>query len=220
MKTKGTEGAITLVRQKLYTAVLADVLDQLGRSDQLLSPRLRPLIPQTLMAGRAMPVVVNDVYGSQKKPFGLLTEALDQLETDEIYVSSSLSQPVAQWGEILTATAQQRGAVGAVVDGYYRDTKQILERNFPVWGWGSHGADSSIRSAVSSFRVPIKIGSVTITPGDLVVADLDGVVVVPQDIEDDVISAALEKVAGENTVCQEIDGGMSATAAFALHGVL
>lgn len=220
MKLKGSVIAIATVRQKLYTAVLADVLDQLGKSNQLLSPRLKPLIPQALIAGRAMPVVMNDVYGPQKKPFGLLTEALDQLETDEIYVSSSLSQPVACWGEILTATAQQRGAVGAIVDGYYRDTRQILERDFPVWGWGAHGADSSIRSAVSSFRVPIKIGSVMVSPGDLIVADHDGVVVVPQDIEDDVIAAALEKVAGENTVCQEIDGGMSATAAFALHRVL
>lgn len=219
-----SEGAnvttLSVVRKNLYTAVIGDVLDTLGRAHQFLPPSLKPLIKNTLIAGRAMPVVINDVYGPPAKPFGLLTEALDQLEQDEIYVSSAVNQPVAQWGEILTATAQQRGAVGAVVNGYYRDTRQILERQFPVWGHGSYGADSSIRSVVSDFRVPILIGAVTVWPGDLIVADVDGVVVVPQDVEDDVIRIALDKVASENTVCMEIDNGSSATAAFAKHGVL
>lgn len=220
MTALGSQSTLSLVRQKLYTAVLGDVLDQLGRTQQFLPPTLTPLIPSAGIVGRAMPALVNDVYGPQTKPFGLLTEALDQLGKDDIYISSSITQPVAQWGEILTATAQQRGAVGAVVNGYYRDTRQILERQFPVWGLGSYGADSFIRSAVSDFRVPIMIGSVRVSPGDLIVADIDGVVVVPQDVEDDVIDKALEKVSAENIVLQEIDSGSTATAAFAKHGVL
>lgn len=220
MTAPDSQSTLTLVRQKLYTAVLGDVLDQLGRTQQFLPPTLTPLIPSAGIVGRAMPALVNDVYGPQTKPFGLLTEALDQLRKDDIYISSSITQPVAQWGEILTATAQQRGAVGAVVNGYYRDTRQILERQFPVWGLGSYGADSFIRSAVSDFRVPIMIGSVRVSPGDLIVADIDGVVVVPQDVEDDVIDKALEKVSAENIVLQEIDSGSTATAAFAKHGVL
>ncbi len=218
--TTTPESTLAIVRDKLYTAVVGDVLDRMGRNQQFLPPTLSPLIPTARIAGRAMPVLVNDVYGPPQKPFGLLTEALDQLEKDEIYISSSITQPVAQWGEILTATAQQRGAVGAVVHGYYRDTRQILERQFPVWGFGPYGADSFIRSSVSDFRVPIMIGPVTITPGDLIVADVDGVVVIPQDVEDEVIRIALDKVSAENTVCQEIDNGGSATAAFAKHGVL
>lgn len=220
MTAPDSQSTLTLVRQKLYTAVLGDVLDQLGRTQQFLPPTLTPLIPSAGIVGRAMPALVNDVYGPQTNPFGLLTEALDQLGRDDIYISSSITQPVAQWGEILTATAQQRGAVGAVVNGYYRDTRQILERQFPVWGLGSYGADSFIRSAVSDFRVPIMIGSVRVSPGDLIVADIDGVVVVPQDVEDDVIDKALEKVSAENIVLQEIDSGSTATAAFAKHGVL
>lgn len=220
MNTPTSDTVLKLVQEKLYTAVVGDVLDTLGRAQQFLPPTLSPLIPTATIAGRAMPVAVSDVYGPQTKPFGLLTEALDQLEKNEIYISSSITQPVAQWGEILTATAQQRGAVGAVVNGYYRDTRQILERKFPVWGLGSYGADASIRSAVRDFRVPIVIGAVTIHPGDLIVADIDGVVVIPQDVADDVIRIALEKVSAENTVCQEIDKGSSATAAFERHGVL
>lgn len=220
MSTSNSDESVTIAKTTLYTAVIGDILDTLGRNQQFLPPRLAPLIPTAKIAGRAMPVVVNDVYGPQSKPFGLLTEALDQLEPNEIYISSGVTQPVAQWGEILTATAQQRGAVGAVVNGYYRDTRQILERQFPVWGMGSHGADSSIRSAVSSFRVPIMIGAVAITPGDLIVADIDGVVVIPQDVEDEVIAIALEKVSAENSVCRDIDAGSSATAAFEKYGVL
>ncbi len=220
MTTPSTDPTLAMVRENLYTAVVGDVLDRLGRNQQFLPPTLTPLIPTATIAGRAMPVVVNDVYGPPTKPFGLLTEALDQLEKDEIYMSSSITQPVAQWGEILTATAQQRGAVGAVVNGYYRDTRQILEREFPVWGLGSYGADSFIRSSVSDFRVPIMIGPVKVTPGDLILADIDGVVVIPQDVEDDVLRIALDKVATENTVLKEIDNGGTATAAFAKHGVL
>jgi regulator of RNase E activity RraA len=220
MNMKNDASVLELVREKLYTAVLGDILDTMGRTEQFLPPRLRPLDSSSKIAGRAMPVVVTDVYGPPKKPFGLLTEALDQLQVGEIYVASKTSQPVAHWGEILTATAQQRGAAGAVVDGYYRDTRAILGREFPLWGWGSHGADSSIRSVVSSFRVPIKIDGVMVSPGDLIVADIDGVVVVPQDIEDDVLRIALEKVAAENAVCEEIDKGMSATGAFLKYGVL
>lgn len=211
---------LRLIQQKLYTAVIGDILDTLERTQQFLPPVLAPLLPNTRIAGRAMPVIASDVYGPQKKPFGLLTEALDQLEPGEIWMSSALSQPVAQWGEIMTATAIQRGAVGAIVDGYYRDSQQILARNFPVWGLGAYGADSSIRSVVSDFRVPTKIGNVVITPGDLVVADVDGVLVVPKDVEDEVIRLALEKVSSENKVCQEIDNGLSATMAFEKYGVL
>lgn len=211
---------LNLVRGELYTAVIGDILDNLGRTHQFMPPSLSPLIPTARVSGRAMPVVVNDVYGPQKKPFGLLTEALDQLERDEVYISTPISQPVAQWGEIMTATAQQRGVVGAVVNGYYRDTRQILERQFPVWGLGPYGADSSIRSAVSDFRVPIVIGAVSVHPGDLIVADIDGVVVIPRDVEDDVIHIALEKVAAENAVTHEIDNGSTATAAFEKYGVL
>lgn len=197
-----TDPTLAMVRENLYTSVVSDVLDRRGRNQQFLPPTLTPLDPTAKIAGRAMRVVVNDLYGPTKKPFGLLTEALDQLEKDEIYMSSSITQPMAQWGEILAATAQQKGAVGAVVNGYYRDTRQILEREFPVWGLGSYGADSFIRSLVSDFRVPIMIGPVRVTPGDLILADIDGVVVIPQDVEDDVLRIASDQ-GGHRKHCLE-----------------
>lgn len=209
-----------IVRAKLYTAVVGDILDTLGLTHQFLPPDIRPLRPEMKLAGRAMPVVISDVHGPQKKPFGYLTEALDQLEPGEVYIAPRIVQPVAVWGEILTATSQQRGAVGAVVDGFYRDTTQVLERDFPVFGWGTYAQDSSVRTVVADYRVPVRIGGVLVSPGDLLIGDIDGVLVVPQKVEAEVIEAALDKASTENTVCKAIDAGMSATEAFATYGVL
>jgi len=209
-----------MIRTRLYTPVVGDILDSLGHTRQFLPPEIRPLRPEMKLVGRAMPCTTADVYGPQKKPFGYLTEALDQLEPGEVYLSTRIVQPVALWGEILTATSQQRGAVGAVVDGYFRDTPQVLKRDFPVFGWGSYAQDSSIRTAITDFRVPVQIGGVRVTPGDLIIGDMDGVLVVPQEVEAEVVEEALAKASTENQVCRAIDAGMGATEAFATYGVL
>ncbi|HEY4754008.1 MAG TPA: RraA family protein [Candidatus Limnocylindrales bacterium] len=209
-----------LIRTQLYTAVIGDVLDRLGRTRQFLPPQIRPLTPETRVVGRAMPAVVGDVFGLPSKPFGLLTEALDQLQPGEVYVAPGTTNQAAMWGEILTATAQQRGAVGVVVDGYHRDTVKVLRQSFPVFSRGNYSQDSSVRTAVQDYRVPVQIGGVRVRPGDLVVGDIDGVVVVPQEVEDEVIEAALEKASAENTVRAAIEAGMSSTEAFARYGVL
>jgi regulator of RNase E activity RraA len=208
------------INERLYTAVIGDVLDALGYYHQFLPPAVRPLLPHMRLAGRAMPVLVADAFGPQPKPFGLLTEALDDLRPGEVYLARGGTQPAAMWGEILTATAQTRGAVGAVVDGYHRDTAKVLGQNFPVFSTGAYALDSSVRTVVRDFRVPIEVGEVSVAPGDLVVGDIDGVLVVPAAVETEVIERALEKASAENVVRAAIEQGMSATEAFARHGVL
>lgn len=208
------------INTNLYTAVIGDVLDTLGYVHQFLPPAVRPMLPEMRLAGRAMPVLVGDVFGPQAKPFGLLTESLDQLESGEVYIARGVTQQAAMWGEILTTTAQQRGAVGAVVDGFHRDSEKVLGRNFPVFSTGAYGQDSSVRTIIKDFRVPIEIGQVTIRPGDLVVGDIDGVLVVPREVEDEVIERATEKASTENVVLKAIENGMTATEAFAKYGVL
>lgn len=210
----------TLISTRLYTAVIGDILDRLGRVHQFLPAMIRPLRPEMRVAGRAMPVLVSDVYGPQRKPFGLLTEALDQLEPGEVYLAPRTGAQAAMWGEILTATAQSRGAVGAVVDGFHRDTVKVLGQDFPVFSHGNYAQDSSIRTIVHDYRTPVEIGGVHVNPGDLVVGDMDGVLVIPREIEAEVIEAALEKAATENVVRKAIEAGMSATDAFAHYGVL
>lgn len=209
-----------LLKRELYTPVVGDLLDAAGRYHQFLPAPVQPLREEMKVAGRAMPVLMIDVHGPQARPFGLLTEALDDLRPGEVYLCGGGGMRCAYWGELLTATARKRGAVGAVIDGYHRDTPQVLEQDWPVFSRGRYAQDSSVRTAVTQFRCPIEIGGVWIEPGDLVFGDLDGVVIVPRALETEVIVRALEKARGEKSVRKAIEGGMSATAAFRKFGIL
>ena len=126
-----------LMKEKLYTPVVGDILDEIGYVHQFLPQEICPIKEGMKLAGRAMTVLMIDVFGPQKKPFGLLTEALDQLQEGEIYLATGGTGRCAYWGELLTATARTRGAVGAVVNGYHRDTPQVLEQNWPVYSRGA-----------------------------------------------------------------------------------
>jgi 4-hydroxy-4-methyl-2-oxoglutarate aldolase len=209
-----------LIRAELYTPVVGDILDEMGFRRQFLPPSIRGITAQSKLVGRAMPVLIADVTGPQAQPFGRLTEALDQLESGEVYVAQSPSIPCSAWGEILTATASKRGAVGAVVDGFHRDTPRVLEQDFPVFSRGAYAQDAAVRSSVIDFRCRIRIGDVEIEPGDLIFGDIDGVVVIPASVENEVIDRALAKARAENEVRSAIEAGMSSTDAFHAYGVL
>lgn len=207
-------------RTELYTPVVGDILDGLGLYHQFLPQPIQPLRTGMKLIGRAMPVVMIDVFGPQDQPFGKLTEALDQLEPGDIYLASGGAMRCAYWGEILTATARSRGAAGAVIDGFHRDTPQVLEQDWPVFSRGRYAQDSGVRTKVVDYRCPIEVGQVWINPGDLVFGDLDGVVVIPRAHEAEVIERALEKVRGEKLVRKEIEAGLSSTDAFRKYGIL
>jgi len=209
-----------LIKNNLYTPVAGDILDALGRYHQFLPQPVQPMREAMVVVGRAMPVLMIDVHGPQKKPFGLLTEALDDLKPGEVYVAGGGDMRCAYWGELLTATARTRCAVGAVVNGFHRDTPKVLEQNWPVFSRGRCAQDSSVRTAVADFRCAIEIGGVWVEPGDLVFGDLDGVLVIPRAFEVEVVTRALEKARGEKLVRKAIEGGMSATAAFKQFGIL
>src|SRR4051812_38149622 len=209
-----------LIKDVLYTPVVGDILDDLGFSHQFLPQPIQPLREKMTLVGRAMPVVMIDVFGKQKQPFGKLTEALDQLQPNEIYLASGGEMRCAYWGEILTATAKKRGAVGAVINGYHRDTPKVLEQDWPVFSRGRFAQDSGVRTQVVDYRCPIEVAGVSVMPGDLIFADLDGVLVIPGQVEVDAIRRALEKARGEKLVRNEIEGGMSSTDAFKKYGIL
>ncbi|TVQ22499.1 MAG: RraA family protein [Spirochaetaceae bacterium] len=209
-----------LVLRELYTPVVGDILDTLGYEHQFLPQPIGPIQNDMKVVGRAMPVLMMDVYGPQEEPFGLMTQALDDLKPGEVYIASGAYNRSANWGEIMTATARVRGAVGAVVDGYHRDTPQVLSQNFPVFSRGNYAQDSGPRMKVADFRVPIEIGAVRIQPGDLVFGDVDGVLIVPESVLEETIMKALEKARGEKLVRKEIEAGMSSTDAFKKYGIL
>lgn len=217
---KSDPDLFSLCARELYTPVVGDILDDLGFTHQFLPQPVQPLREEMKLVGRAMPVVMIDVFGKQTQPFGLLTEALDQLQPGEIYLASGGDMRCAYWGEILTATAKKRGALGAVINGFHRDTPKVLEQDWPVFSRGRFAQDSAVRTQVVAYRCPIEIGQVTIQPGDLVFGDLDGVVIVPKPVEAEVIERALVKARGEKLVRKEIEAGLSSTAAFKKYGIL
>lgn len=208
-----------LVRSNLYTPVVGDILDGLGFYDQFLPQPVQPAREDMVVVGRAMPVLLESVTGRQAEPFGQLTQALDQLQPGEVYITTEMLT-CASWGEILTATAKVRGATGAVLNGFHRDTPQVLAQNWPVFSRGRYAQDAGVRSAVVDYRCPIYIDRVRIDPGDLVFGDLDGVLIVPRVAENEVVSKALAKVQGEKVVRKEIEAGASSTSVFQKYGIL
>lgn len=214
-----------LASKELFSAVVGDVMDQIGLVHQFLPPEIRPLDPSVRLVGRAMPVQVADLddgaRGSEAlPPFGRMLEALDDLREGEVYVCGGGSPDYALWGELMTTRAQVLGAAGAVLDGYYRDTDGIASLNFPTFGYGSYAQDQRLRGQVVDFRVPIRIGQVLIEPGDIVIGDRDGVCIAPRRYEDTIFVNALEKVRAEKVVQREIEAGMPSQEAFAKYGVM
>ncbi|MCC7087114.1 MAG: RraA family protein [Pirellulales bacterium] len=210
----------SLFRTTLYTPVVGDILDQQDFFHQFLPPQVRPLLDTMKIVGRAMPVLQIDVFGRQERPFGLMTQALDDLKKNEVYIATGSSMRSANWGEIMTATAKTRGAAGAVVNGYHRDTPKVLEQHWPVFSRGYFAQDSAPRTKVVDFRCPIEIEATWIRPGDIVFGDIDGVVVIPQSVEREVVELALEKARAEKLVRREIEQGLSSTQAFEKYGIL
>ena len=210
---------MALLRAELYTAVIGDILDDHGYTNQFLPPEIQPLAPDMLLIGRAMPVLEANVFDT-KDAYGLMFAALDDLKSGEIYVASGASARYAMWGELMSTAARARGATGALLNGYIRDTQGILEMQFPVFCVGRFAQDQKGRGRVIDYRVEVEIGGVRIQPGDMVIGDIDGVVVVPQAVEKEVFSAALEKARAEKVIKIELEQGMLATEAFKKYGIL
>ncbi len=220
-------GLFELMRRELFTAVVGDVMDEVGLVRQFLPPEVQPLRDDMVVAGRAMPVLEADWTerddGSMEDegPFGLMFEALDDLEVNEIYICTGASPTYALWGELLSTRAMKLGAAGAVLDGFSRDTRGILELNFPTFCAGRYAQDQRVRGRVVDYRCPLTLSNgVAVSPGDIVFGDLDGVVIVPASAVTDVMNRALDKVRGENRVREAIERGMSASEAFERFGIM
>jgi regulator of RNase E activity RraA len=218
-----------IARHELFTAVVGDVMDTMGLQRQFLPPQIRPLGPQMVVIGRAMTVLEADVVAGDvvvgqnpllNQPFGLMLDALDDLKPGEVYLCSGAAPEYALWGELMSIRAMKLGAVGAVMNGYSRDTAGILKLGFATFSYGPYAQDQAPRGKVIDFRVPLMIGGVYVTPGDIVFGDLDGVCIVPQQAVDDVFARALDKARGEKLVRQAIEGGQSASEAFRKYGIM
>lgn len=218
-----------IAQRELFTCVVGDVMDKLRLRHQFLPPSIQPLRRDMIAIGRAMPVLAVDVFEEKlagtanalmKKPFGLMLEALDALRPGEIYLSTGSSPRNALWGELMSIRARSLGARGAIVNGYSRDTRPILEMGFPTFSFGAYGQDSAPRYKVVDYRVPVEIGAARVNPGDILFGDIDGVCVVPAEAAPEVFTKALEKARGEKLVRKALEAGSSAVEAFNRYGIM
>lgn len=209
------------IKDKLYSAVVCDALDSIGLTHQ--SPRIEfiPYTGITKMVGRCKNTLWEDIYYDDPDPYALELTAVDSCNFGDIIIAAaSGSTRSGIWGELLSTAALNKGCTGALVHGAIRDIKKMKEINFPVFASSKCIYDSLNRQRVIDMDIPVEIDGVNFSPGDLIICDEDGVVVVPKEVENEVINAAFKKVAAENAVRDEIKKGMKATEAFKKYGVL
>lgn len=203
------------------SALVSDALDGLGYRDQCLHPEIRAQSQGLIVIGRAFPVTVVRVDDVPDIPYVGLLKALDDIGPGDIYMISSDGAPdVALFGELLSTIAVARGAVGAICDGYVRDQAKIRALGFPVFARGTVPLDIHGRFEVTGHNTAITVGGIEITPGDLVIGDDDGVVVVPRAAEEEVITLAQAKAHAEDGFKQDVAGGVLPSTAWATHRVL
>ncbi|BDB99728.1 RraA family protein [Saccharolobus caldissimus] len=194
----------------LYSAVISDILDDLGYRNHVMNQCIKPLKNDMVILGRAFPILVKEVKEYDvNEPYKVMLEAISNIKNNDVVVIVSESKNTAVWGELFSNAAKVRGSRGVIIDGYNRDTQKILKLEFPVFSCGTLPLDSKGRAEAVCYNCNVKSGQAEIKAGDLIFADIDGVVVIPKEIEDEVIRRALEKVSKENVVRDEILKGKS-----------
>lgn len=212
---------IDMMRATLYSAVVCDALDGLGYRNQ--SPRvpLPPLTVDRVLVGRCKTTLWVEMAHEDPHPYEKELLAVDSCRPDDVFIAAAGgSTRSGMWGELLSTAARNSGCVGAIVDGAVRDLAKMREMEFPVFARGTCVYDSLHRQRVVDLDVPVEIDGVSFHPGDLVIADCDGVVVIPRAIETEAVQNAWRKVHDENVTRDAIRDGMKATDAYEKYGVL
>lgn len=193
---------------KLYTGVVCDVLDELGYRNQAMRLDIRPLDKDYIVTGRAKTILAVDIYEILQDPYRGEIEAVDSLKEDEVVVlATNRSQLNGIWGELMSTASKGRGARGAIIDGITRDSKKILQLGFPVFTVALKPLDSKGRGMVLKYDCPIMCGDIMVYPGDVIFGDIDGVVVIPSKIAEEVCLQALAKVEKEDQSREELLNG-------------
>ncbi len=202
-----------------YTGAISDILDEMGRTNQVLPHEIQAVERGQTLAGRALTIVGEPTTSLDPEiifiPF---LKMLGDVKPGDILVSQPNDDVAAHLGELSSETAQYRGARGAVIDGGVRDTSYIAKIKFPVFARYTTPIDIVGRWHLTAYNVPIQIGKVKIAPGDYVVGDHDGVVIIPQDVANEVITKAEEVVQTENLVRKAILEGVHPVEAYRKFG--
>jgi 4-hydroxy-4-methyl-2-oxoglutarate aldolase len=209
--------------KQLFTAVLSDALDSAGLRDQIMAPRIRPLDDNLKLCGRARTgMYMETAYVAENEnPYELEIALVDDLKPGDVAVfACGGSSRIAPWGSLLSTATRARGAAGCITDGFVRDVREIREMQLPVFCGGIAPLDSKGRGQIREIDVPVVCGGVRVAPGDLVFGDVDGIAVVPQAVEAEVLKLAFDKINGEHNTMRELKAGAYLRDVFAKYGVL
>ena len=215
----------SFVKEHLYVPAVCDILDSLGYRNQAMHQRLRPLLPDIRncgFVGRARTARWMEVdYVMEEDPYGREIEYVDSLRPGDVSVhSTDHAGTNAPWGELMSTVARHNGAVGCVCDSQIRDCIRIIEMGFPVYYAGICPLDSMGRAKMMDYDVAIKCGDVLVHPHELVFADFDGVVVIPADVEKEVLTLAHEKASKETLSRKDLLAGKTLREVYDTYGVL
>lgn len=219
-----SDTVVAEMRSDFFCAMLSDVLDGLGYPDQALDHSIRPLDESKVMVGRARTMLYADVYappGPDENHYALEIALVDDLAAGDVVVAAcGATGRIAPWGGLLSTVATLHNAAGAVMDGKVRDILQIREMGFPVFAGGIAPLDSRGRGKVIETDVPVKCGGVLIRKGDILFGDADGCLVIPTELEMQVLEAGREKLAGENKSLDALRAGRTLADVYDEFGIL
>ena len=214
---------LATARSTLYSAVISDTLDSLGYRNQVLKPGIRPLDPSTVLCGWARVGLYSPIYhdDADVNVYEHELRLIDSLKEDEIPVLVCHGNTrIAPWGELLSTRAMYLKSAGCLTDGGVRDARLIQEMAFTVYSGFLSPVDTKYRGKMTWFDVPGEINGVPVYSGDLVFGDFDGVLIVPKDVVQEVLSESMAKVREENVVREKLARGETLENMFAEHGIL
>ena len=202
-----------------YTGAISDILDEMGFHEQVLPKEIQARRAGQTVAGRALTVLGEPTQSDDPEViFVPLLKMLGEIKPGDVLVSQPNDDVAAHLGELSAETAQYRGCQGAVIDGGVRDTDYIEKLGFPVFARYRTPTDIIGRWRLADYNVPIRIGSVEVSPGDYILGDRDGVLAIPARVAEEVIARAQDVVQTENQVRNDILAGIHPLEAYRRHG--
>ncbi len=222
MDFKSETELFTYLEENAYAAVFSDILDEMGYHFQVVSPhsKIRPLKDNFVVIGRAA-TLLNESNKNEEEPYDAVIKCIDSLSPDSILVTTgSDTFNVGIMGELTATALRVRKSRGAIVNGYTRDARKLIKMEFPTFAWGASPIDTTGRVRVVDYNIPIIIGGVKISQDDLIFADLDGIVVIPKNLEKEVIEEVIKRINTENIVRKELSEGKTMAEVWEKHRVL
>ena len=209
--TMSQQRVLPQINQGVRSALISDSLDAEGVRENVMNRDIIPVNLESSVYGFAKTIkfMAGEEYDASD-PYGKAIDFLDSLEADDVVIiATDNSTSSAFWGELFSAAAKGRGARGVICDGPVRDTAQISMLNFPVFANGTLPLDYKGRMKVVATHEPVNCGGVSVSSGDLVIADRDGVAVIPNEKIDSVLLRANARAATEGNVLKDLLSGRS-----------